>query len=73
LNTGLAGPGRNVNGGYELAPVLIFVWILLGAVAVVLVAFFGLIVVWMLLLRRMARSGIQSWDELEPEDAELLR
>jgi hypothetical protein len=53
--------------------VLIFVWILLGAVAVVLVAFFGLVVAWMLLLRRMALSGIQSWDELEPEDAELLR
>ena len=52
---------------------LIYVWILLGAVAVVLVAFLGVVVCWMLLLRRMARSGIQSWDDLEPEDAELHR
>ena len=50
---------------------LIFVWILLGALAAVLVACFGVIAGWMLVLRRMAQSGIRSWDELEPENAEL--
>jgi hypothetical protein len=51
--------------------VLIYVWILLATVAGVLVAYFAVLVVWMLLLRRMAQSGIRSWDELEPEDAEI--
>jgi uncharacterized membrane protein len=53
--------------------VLIYVWILLGSVAFVLVALFVVIVGWMLVLRRMAQSGIQSWDELEPEEVELFR
>jgi hypothetical protein len=52
-------------------PVLIYVWILLTIVAGVLVAYFAVLVAWMLLLRRMAQSGIRSWDELEPEDAEI--
>jgi hypothetical protein len=53
-----------------LAPVLIYVWILLGSVAVVLVACFGVIVGWMLVLRRISQSGIHIWDELEPEHTE---
>jgi hypothetical protein len=49
---------------------MIYVWGLLAALALVLVVWLGLIGVWAFLLRRMARSGIKSWDELEPEDAD---
>jgi hypothetical protein len=44
---------------------------LLTAVALVLVVVCVLIVGWALVLRRMALSGIRSWDELEAEDADL--
>jgi hypothetical protein len=49
---------------------MIYVWVLLAAVALVLVAWLGLIGVWAFLLRRMAKSGIRSWDELDSDDAE---
>jgi hypothetical protein len=49
----------------------IYVWMLLAAIAVVLVLWCVLIEVWALVLRRMAQSGIRSWDELEAEDADL--
>ena len=49
---------------------LIYVWILLGSLAVLLVACFGVIVGWMLVLRRISQSGIHIWDELEPEHTE---
>jgi hypothetical protein len=51
--------------------VRIYVWILLITAAGVLVVYFAVIVAWMLVLRRVAQSGIRSWDELEPEDAEI--
>jgi hypothetical protein len=44
---------------------------ILAAVAFVVVVWCVLIVGWMLVLHRMAQSGIQSWDELEREDVEL--
>ena len=50
---------------------IIYVWALLAALGLVLFVWCGLILVWAFLLRRMAQSGIRSWDELEPEDAEL--
>jgi hypothetical protein len=49
---------------------MIYVWVLLAGVGLLLVLWFSLVVVWALLLRRMARAGIRSWDELDPEDAE---
>jgi hypothetical protein len=61
---------RKVRDGWEQAPVLVYVWILLGSVAVVLVACFGVIVGWMLVLHRIAQSGIHIWDELEPDHTE---
>jgi hypothetical protein len=49
----------------------IYVWMVLTAVAFVLVLGCVLIVGWALVLRRMAKSGIRSWDELEAENADL--
>jgi hypothetical protein len=40
----------------------IYVWVLLAAVALVLFVWCGLIAIWALVLRRMAQSGIRSWD-----------
>lgn len=57
--------------GFEQPSVDIYVWILwipLAAFALVLLLYCGTIVVWMLVLRRMAKSGIRSWDELEAKD-----
>jgi hypothetical protein len=65
------GEQRNDGGRCEHGRVNIYVWMLLTAVAFVLVLWCVLIVVWVVLLRRMAQSGIRSWDELEAEDADL--
>lgn len=51
-------------------PVLIYVGILLATVAGLLVVYFAVVVAWMVVLRRMARSGIHSWD-LESENTEI--
>jgi hypothetical protein len=67
----VTGSGRNESGDRELPHVRIYVWILLITAAGVLVVYFAVIVAWMLVLRRVAQSGIRSWDELEPEDAEI--
>lgn len=50
---------------------MIYVWVLLAAVVLVLVVWLGLFLVWAFILRRMAQAGIRSWEELDPEDAEL--
>jgi hypothetical protein len=52
----------------------IYLWILIALVALTALGVFVryvLIVGWALILRRMARSGIRGWDELEDEEAEL--
>ena len=52
----------------------LYFWILTalgGLIALAVVMYYVLIFGWALMLRRMAGSGIRSWDELESEDAEL--
>ena len=52
----------------------LYFWILIalgGLIALAVVMYYVLIFGWALMLRRMAGSGIRSWDELEGEDAEL--
>jgi hypothetical protein len=49
----------------------IYVWMLLAAIAFVVVVWCVLIVGWVLLLRRMGQSGIRSWDDFDAEDADL--
>ena len=52
----------------------LYTWIViaLGAlIALAVVMYYVLILGWALVLRRLAGSGIRSWDELEDEDAEL--
>jgi len=54
--------------------VSLYFWILTalgGLIALAVVMYYVLIFGWALMLRRMAGSGIRSWDELESEDAEL--
>jgi len=54
--------------------VSLYFWILIalsGLIALAVVMYYVLIFGWALMLRRMAGSGIRSWDELEGEDAEL--
>jgi SNF family Na+-dependent transporter len=51
-----------------------FTWIViaLGAlIALAVVMYYVLIFGWALILRRIAGSGIRSWDELEDQDADL--
>lgn len=52
----------------------LYAWIVvaLGAlIALAVVMYYGLIFGWALVLRRIAGSGIRSWDDLEDEDADL--
>lgn len=52
----------------------LYAWIAiaLGAlIALAVVMYYVLIFGWALMLRRMAGSGIRSWDDLEDEDADL--
>ena len=52
----------------------LYFWILIalgGLIALAVVMYYVLIFGWALVLRRMAGSGIRSWDELEDEDTEL--
>jgi hypothetical protein len=54
--------------------VSLYAWIVvaLGAlIALTVVMYYGLIFGWALVLRRIAGSGIRSWDDLEDEDADL--
>jgi hypothetical protein len=54
--------------------VSLYAWIVIalgGLVALAVVMYYVLIFGWALFLRRIAGSGIRSWDELEDEDADL--
>jgi SNF family Na+-dependent transporter len=76
-NGGRIGPfdgQRKKRGLCEQRWVSPYAWIViaLGAlIALAVVMYYVLIFGWALMLRRMAGSGIRSWDELESEDAEL--
>ena len=51
----------------------LYAWIVIALGALIALAvfmYYVLIFGWALFLRRMAGSGLRSWDELEDEDAE---
>jgi hypothetical protein len=54
--------------------VSLYAWIVIALAALIALAvvmYYVLIFGWALVLRRMAGSGIRSWDDLEDEDADL--
>jgi hypothetical protein len=54
--------------------VSLYAWIVIalgGLIALAVVMYYVLIFGWALMLRRMAGSGIRSWDDLEDEDVDL--
>jgi hypothetical protein len=65
------GGQRNDSDRCEQGRVNIYVWMLLAAIAFVVVVWCALLVGWVLLLRRMGQSGIRSWDDFDAEDADL--
>lgn len=68
-----AGAGRKASAAKKRA-VSPYAWIViaLGAlIALAVVMYYVLIFGWALILRRIAGSGIRSWDELEDQDADL--
>jgi hypothetical protein len=54
--------------------VSLYAWIVIalgGPIALAVVMYYVLMFGWALMLRRMAGSGIRSWDDLEDEDTDL--